>query len=165
MAKTPWEMADVGAEFSHQTALFAWAAMARMFGDLAANDPKSYSVAGHAQKLALNGHGRPVPELKWLHAIKNQGHGDSVRGGRSKAEGVRAGVFDMFLPFPMARLSNGIVVERFYGLYVELKKPGKHKTSDVQETFQSDIKAVGYAAEVCVGWEAARDVILRYLGR
>lgn len=172
MAKTPWEMADVGAEFSHQTALFAWAAMARIFGPDLANDPNSYTMPGYARSACKRD--EPLPELEWLHAIKNQGHGDAIRGGRSRAEGVKAGVFDVFLPVPVDLTHRMIRLEPLTtfkpysvtcGLYVELKKPGKHKTSPEQLVFQAYAQRVGYSAVVCVGWEAARDAILRYLGR
>lgn len=178
MAKTPQEMADVGAEFSHQTALFAWAAMAIGWGVECAKWPEAYTKDGWAREnfgdYAKNPH--CVPELKWLHAIKNQGHGDAIRGGRSKAEGVKPGVFDTFLPVPREVQStgfNGIVsnsVSRYNfpvqcGLYLELKKPGKNSTSKLQEDFQADMRALGYAAEVVVGWIEGRDTLLRYLGR
>lgn len=186
MAKTPWEMADVGAEFSHQTALFAWAAMARMFGARAANDASSYTKAGYAKELCEQGLSEPIPELEWLHAIKNQGHGDAIRGGRSRAEGVRAGVFDVFLPvvtrfeygenLTNARRFGGPGLEfshgqwGFAGLYVELKTPDRknHKNggmSDEQLLFQAWALDQGYAAELAHGWEELRDTILRYLGR
>lgn len=172
MAQTPQEMADVGAEFSHQSALFAWAAMALFSGVCAANDDASYKVAGHAKKLVLNGYSKPEPRLKWLHAIKNQGHGDTIRGGRSKAEGVKAGVFDLFLPcpgrfviprHPDSGWAWGDRTMQYPGLYIELKKPKKHKISPEQETFQADMRAAGYAAEFAIGWTEARDLIVKYL--
>lgn len=188
MAKTPWEMAAVGAEFSHQSALFAWAAMARIFGVRAANDPLSYTKQGHAlvtyglppgtYTMTLDGrspHPEAVHELKWLHAIKNQGHGDRVRGSRSKAEGVREGVFDVFLPVvalrqPPWQNQPGNGLPRLAGLYLELKTPDRinHKNggaSDAQLEFQAFAREQGYAAEVVHGWEMARDVLLTYLGK
>lgn len=174
--KTPWETAAVGKEFSHQTALFQWAAMARSFGDRAANEAFSYTKAGYAKELFDQGLSSPMPELEWLHAIKNQGHGDAIRGARSAAEGVRPGVFDVFLPVmrpsydmrDVHAFEGGYPIDQcalFGGLYVELKRPGKNKVSDAQEAFQAYAREAGYAAEIVVGWEAARDVILRYLGR
>lgn len=187
MAQTPWEMAAVGKEFSHQSALFAWAAMAKAFGVEAAGEQMSYCHPGHAKRCLEGnlklGFDDRLPQLKWLHAIKNQGHGDAIRGSRSRQEGVRSGVFDIFLPV-------AVVTDKFYdygqsvlcgsygafdhrgnpmhshhGLYIELKKPKDGKPSDKQLEFQADIRAAGYAAEICYGWEAARDVILKYLGR
>lgn len=180
MAKTPWEMAAVGKEFSHQTALFAWAAMARNFGVKAANDPLSYSVAGHAVKqMGMLGLSAQIPELRWLHAIKNAEKGGAVRGALSQAEGVRSGVFDVFLPEPAAWTISqpfGVLgsphkaLFGYCGLYIELKTPDRigHKNggaSDAQLEFQRDMRAAGYAAEICHGWEAARDCLLTYLGK
>jgi hypothetical protein len=188
MAKTPWEMAEVGSEFSHQTALFAWAAMARLFGPAIANQAESYAIAGYAKQAferayVLKGENVngiiPIVELKWLHAIKNQGHGDKVRGARSNAEGLRAGVFDVFLPVTRelqggAKLEGGLMGHQdawiYCGLYIELKTPDRinHKdggASDVQLDFQVDMRAAGYAAEICHGWQAARDCLLTYLGK
>lgn len=189
MAQTPWEMAAVGKEFSHQSALFAWAAMAKNFGVAIANRPESYKVAGFAKRHFDLAQASPVsyPEppsmfeplwqLEWLHAIKNQGHGDRVRGSRSKAEGVREGVFDTFLPsvayFEDKPPFDGSLVASCYmfcGLYIELKTPDRinHKNggaSDPQLKFQAFARGEGYAAELAHGWEAARDLLLTYLGK
>ncbi len=176
--KSPWETAAVGREFSEQTALFQWAAMATSFGLRAANDPLSYKVEGHAKAVFQSSWADQVPQLTWLHAIKNQGHGDAVRGARSAMEGVKAGVSDVFLPVPIGyevRYSDQVAPfegglygrdgRTYCGLYVELKRQGKNGgASDKQLEFQSDIRDSGYACEICVGWEAARDVILQYLG-
>lgn len=192
MAKTPWEMAAVGKEFSHQTALFAWSAMAQWAGAECANDPLSYTKPGHAKAFYIADRPLPVmPQLKWLHSIKNQGHGDAIRGSRSKAEGVREGVFDLCLPLPLVTEidydmgsapfagAHGVIVPYgdfrlimagYHGLYIELKTPDRinHKdggASQPQLDFQADMRAAGYAAEVCHGWEAARDCLLTYLGK
>ena len=178
MAKTPWEMAAVGNEFSDQSALFAWAAMAQSFGVTAANSPKSYTLPGFAKFTLDNLPARfddRLFQLKWLHAIKNQGHGDRIRGARSKAEGVRPGVFDVFLPvvclkyharpFEGGQLTHTHPDRWLYcGLYLELKRIKDGKPSDIQLEFQADMRAAGYAAEIAYGWEAACDTLLRYLG-
>lgn len=191
MAKTPWEMAAVGDESSHQKALFAWAAMARMFGPHIANEEASYKVAGHAKKTFETWRGsfphyEPIPQLVWLHAIKNAEKGGAIRGAMAVAEGVRSGVFDVFLPvvtrfeygenLTNARRFKGPGLEfshgqwGFAGLYVELKTPDRknHKNggmSDEQLAFQAWALDQGYAAELAHGWEELRDTILRYLGR
>lgn len=175
----PWTMAKVGKEFSDQSALFAWAAMAQSFGIMAASYPESYTKAGFAVANGSQWDDR-LPELKWLHAIKNQGHGDRIRGSRSKAEGVREGVFDLFLPVashnsghragPRIPLSQQAGLGKFHGLYIELKTLDRknHKNagaSDKQLEFQADVRAQGYEAWVCHGWEDARDCLLTYLGK
>lgn len=156
MANTPWDRAKTGTEHGEQSALFQWCNMAARFGVEAANDPKSYTTAGHA--MAQYGGGDPhagyephcpnaVPQLARLYAIHNQGHGDRIRGNRARAEGVKTGVPDTHLPIP--RLASELDHETFgplvvpyrdggygfgvvCGLYIELKvrevtKPGVRK--------------------------------------
>ena len=182
MAKTPDEMAAVGREYSHQTALMAWAAMARGFGIKNANDPRSYNQPGFLKaQLAAVPLGaqawQPVEALTWLHSIKNQGHGDKIRGANSRAEGLRAGVFDLFLPIvtsfdsPPTFDCNWIkTATKFYiaGLYIEMKTPERKReknegASDEQMTFQRHARSEGYAAELAHSWTEARDLLLRYL--
>lgn len=93
-------------------------------------------------------------ELKWLFAIPNGGKRNIKEAVNLKAQGVKAGVPDMFLP--LAR--NG-----YHGLFIELKV-GKNKTSDAQDEFISDISANNYRCEVCYGAEEAIKVIEKYLG-
>ncbi len=154
----PWKYAATGREHSHQSALFMWANMAERFGLTAADNVESYTVRGAAQIL-LQRHADTIPQLEWLHAIHNQGHGDAIRGGQAKAEGVKAGVFDIFLPYPTVQ-----PVGLRAGLYVELKKPGKHSVSADQKLFKEYAERVGYVAEFAVGWLEARKIILDYLG-
>ena len=167
----PWDYAaKTRKEHAEQVALFMWANMARLFGPNIANDPHSYSVAGFAKKqfegkggLGYIQYSAPLVELKWLHAVHNQGHGDAIRGAQAKAEGVKAGVADIFLPMPVSKL---IVEEvRYAGLYIELKKKDSGKAHAEQLDFQADMRAAGYKCEIIHGWELARDEILRYLGK
>lgn len=160
MALDPWAYAEkTRTEHAEQVALFMWANMAEKFGLMAANDPLSYTVKGHALAYGT-WRNDLVPQLKWLHAIHNQGHGDAIRGSRAKAEGVKPGVYDVFLPVPL-----GDERGNFYsGLYVELKRKDAGKASGEQNEFGRDMLAAGYQAEVCHGWGLVRDAILRYLG-
>ena len=41
----------------------------------------------------------PIPACRWLHAIPNGGNRSAVTGARLKAEGVKRGIPDLFLPF------------------------------------------------------------------
>lgn len=167
----PWDYAaKTRKEHAEQVALFMWAGMAQKFGPNIANDPHSYTVAGFALKqfegaggLGYIRYSAPIPELKWLHAVHNQGHGDAIRGAQAKAEGVKAGVADIFLPVPRFDefTPNGIRC----GLYIELKKKDSGKPHAEQLDFQNDMRAAGYKCEIIHGWELARDEILRYLGR
>lgn len=148
---SPKTIALPGKESSQQRALFCWSAMATNFGLDAANDMLSYTVAGKA--LSYN-KANLLPQLKWLHMVNNQGHGDAIRGAKAKAEGVKAGVWDIFLPVSCPT-SNG--------LYIEMKvKP--NVLSDVQLEFERHCIDNSYYTNVCYSWQEARDAILKYLG-
>jgi hypothetical protein len=99
-----------------------------------------------------------------LFAIHNQGHGDAVRGAQAKAEGIKAGVPDIMLPVVTFRAPGGYS----HGLFIELKRPklaatAKGVTSNDQKDWIAFLTSQGYRCEVCIGWEAARDVIKDYL--
>lgn len=100
---------------------------------------------------------RPTyPQLKWLHAIPN------ANSHRQVAEGVRGGVADVFLPWPIHR-----EIIR-HGLYIELKTIKRRKDkngglSDEQIEFGKYAKSVGYQWYVAHGWEEASERILDYL--
>lgn len=168
MALDPWAYAaKTRNEYAEQVALFMWANMAANFGLKAANDPLSYSVPGHAKAYGT-WRNDLVPQLKWLHAIKNAGHGDAVRGAMSKAEGVKAGVPDIMLPVPKFWGDSVEGGFRSAGLYIELKRLKSARgaagsTSEVQDEWREYLTQAGYAVEVCHGWEAAKDEILSYL--
>lgn len=170
MAIDPWTYAEKsGTEHAAQAALFMWANMAERFGVGIADKVEAYTVQGWAKS---QGWVQPIPQLKWLHAIHNQGHGDAIRGGKAKAEGVKAGVSDLFLPVPMqfdyARnwpfqvRAVGPGWHVACGLYLELKV-GKNTPSEIQLEFMADMRAAGYAADWAVGWLEARKKILAYL--
>lgn len=163
MALDPLSYAKAS-EHSHQVALLMWANMACNYGLKASLDNYSYNVFGHAQEL-LKENNDQIPQLKWLHAIHNQGHGDKIRGGKAKAEGVKPGVFDLFLPVPISLDGefNGALPRRLYhGLYLELKV-GKNQPSEKQNEFAADMGAAGYQTAVAWGWLEAREKILDYL--
>lgn len=159
---TPEQLAKSGTEHAEQRALFAWANMAAKYGLHAADSVTPYTVKGDAQ-LCLNNWNDAEPRLKWLHAIHNQGHGDAIRGSVAKAEGVKAGVADVFLPVPKPYCLGGISYE-YHGLYIEMKKKTGGIQSDIQKDFQADMIEAGYQCVVCNGWLVARNVIMDYLG-
>lgn len=165
----PWDYAaKTRKEHAEQVALFMWANMAMRFGLTAANMPEAYTVKGEAIKQ-LHYNSDAIAELKWLHAVHNQGHGDAIRGAQAKAEGVKAGVADIFLPvrklFSHPEDPEGRTVVQACGLYIELKKKDSGKPHAEQLEFQADMRAAGYKCEIIHGWELARDEILRYLGK
>jgi len=154
----PWSYAKI-TEHSHQAALFMWSNMTYKYGLQIGNDIKAYTEAGYAKakSIELGGEAYAVPQLKWLHAIHNQGHGDAVRGAKAKAEGVKPGVFDLFLPVPTPNPNY------YSGLYLELKVD-LNNPSAIQNEFGQDMLAAGYQAKVAWGWLEARQIILGYLG-
>lgn len=193
MALDPWSYAaSTKSEHAEQVALFMWCNMAGNFGLEAANDPKSYTEKGYALARWPFRGPNAVKALQLLFAIHNQGHGDAKRGMDAKAEGVKAGVPDMMLPVarittakfnedfppflggyihhdPHYNRPHGQNVHAYHGLYIELKRlssVGKAagKTSEAQDKWRDDLLVNGYAWELAYGWEAAKDILLRYLG-
>jgi hypothetical protein len=93
------------------------------------------------------------PVLDLMYAIPNGGYRGKVAGVRLRMEGVKAGIPDICLP-----VRRGV-----YGaLYIEMKV-GRNKTSPAQAATLQALRAVGNAAVVCYGFEAARNAILTYL--
>lgn len=133
---TPESLAKSGTEQGHQSALFAWAALE--------------VAAGRYPQLAL------------MFAIPNgdqRGDGTKrgamIAGSRLKATGLKAGVWDIFLPVPKGR---------FHGMFIEMKKPGESiKAGSNQERFGLHMWMNGYHTVVCDNWIKARDSILDYL--
>jgi VRR-NUC domain. len=98
-------------------------------------------------------HERRYPELALAHAIPNGGHRHAAVAAKLKAEGVRAGVPDIFIPAPRGNS---------HGLYVELKTKGG-RVSDAQRKMMAALAGQGYACLVCYGWEPAWEEIKAYL--
>lgn len=122
---TPEQIAKPNTEHSHQAALFCWCAL-------------NVDI---------------YPELKWFHAIPNGGFRDKITASRLKAEGVKSGVSDCFLPVKRSSWS---------GLYIEMKKPGG-KEKPEQKEFGLFVLTQGFGYVCCDSWEKARNIILDYL--
>ena len=88
-----------------------------------------------------------------MFAIPNGGQRNIIVATRLKAEGVKSGVPDIFLP-----VARGGA----HGLFIELKTE-KGKPSVNQREWVGDLGLNGYAAVFCYGWEHAKDTILEYL--
>jgi len=97
---------------------------------------------------------RAIPELNNLFAIPNGGHRHVVTAQRMKAEGVKAGVPDLFLAYP----SGG-----YAGLFVEMKRRMGGRLSPVQQEWRERLSKSGYLVAVCLGWEQAKKQIIEYL--
>lgn len=105
------------------------------------------------QWWALYSHSRGIPEYL-LFAIPNGGRRDEVTGAKLKAEGVRAGIPDMFLAIP---------TKNEPGLFLELKKTRGGQVRGSQKKMHQDLSGAGYRVCVCRGWDEARQAIEKYL--
>lgn len=89
-----------------------------------------------------------------IFAVPNGGKRNRATAGKLKAEGVRAGIPDLMLPWA----SRG-----FNGLFIELKTE-KGRVTDKQAERIEQLNNDGYLAVVCHGWEAAKSVMEHYIG-
>ena len=95
-----------------------------------------------------------MPELHLMHAIPNGGKRDIRTAAKLKAEGVKPGVPDIFLPVPRGGK---------HGLYIELKRRKGGTVSAAQEAWIRALTEQGYVCAVCHGATAARDEIEAYM--
>lgn len=137
-AVTPQQLAASGSEDGSQMAVFAWAA----------------SMCGQ------------YPQLKWLHAVPNGGSRHVAEATKMVAAGLRKGVLDIFLPWPIAFTTD--IKDCYAGLYIEMKTEKRRKEkngglTDEQIEFITYAENAGYYCKVCYNWQEARDTILKYL--
>lgn len=127
----PHKYAEPGTELAHQIALFIWI----------------------SQNL------EQYPDLRWFFAVPNGGFRTKIEAARFRAQGVKKGVPDTFLPVRRGQ---------YGGLWIELKKPASlgydpGKPSKEQKEWIDFLKSQGYGAIVCYGWESARDTLIEYI--
>ena len=105
------------------------------------------------------------PCLKWLHAIPNgaklpwrkndKGKRYSPEANKLKAEGLKAGVSDLFLPW---------AARGFHGFYIEMKAPGKiTEVRPGQKDFMAYAESAGYLCQVHDNAQSAIEAIEWYL--
>ena len=94
------------------------------------------------------------PELRLLHHIPNGGGRNPIEAKHLKEQGVKPGIPEIFLP-----CARGV----WHGLYIEMKRRKGGRVSVDQQRMILALRAQGYKAEVCRGWEEARDTICEYL--
>ena len=109
--------------------------------------------AEHAEQKALIKWCKMHPVAKRIFAIPNGGARHIAVAAKMKAEGVRPGVPDLFLPVPRGR---------FCGLFIEMKAKGGRVARGQSEELEQ-LSADGYMAVVCWGWDSARETIENYL--
>jgi hypothetical protein len=127
----PWNYAKPNTEHSHQVALFIWASVAKEW----------------------------LPQIDMMFAIPNGGERNKAVASRLKAEGVKPGVPDIFLP--VAR--HGAA-----GLFIELKRiksvdKTKGVVSTAQTEWQTKLRGSGYWCATSYGWLEAKTLLLWYL--
>ncbi len=94
-----------------------------------------------------------VEPLKWLFAIPNGGLRNKVTASKLKAEGVKAGVPDVMLPFPS---------QNYNGLFIEMKF-GNNKPTPKQIEWLEWLNGMNYKAKIAYGFEEAKQIIENYL--
>lgn len=156
---SPDQISKRKTEHGEQAAVFAWAAMATLYGFDTANDMTAYSKEGFLMVGARH-LGSPIPDLRWLHAIPNGGYRDPRTAAMLKAEGVKPGVADICLPVPRRRMTDGAIT---YGsLYIEMKT-SKGVQSDEQHDFALHCASAHLFYALCRSWREAAGVIQEYL--
>lgn len=88
-----------------------------------------------------------------LFAIPNGGARHPAVAAKLKAEGVRAGMPDLMLAIP---------INPYAGLFIELKARGGRLTEKQRKRLER-LQERGYKAVCCVGYDAAKAEIERYL--
>ena len=116
----------LGSEHEEQAALFQWA-------------------------VTMEGR---LPALMMLFAVPNGGKRHIATALKLKAEGVKAGVPDVWLPVPR---------DRYHGLVIEMKAKGNRPTPE-QDEWLLRLDGYGYATAVAYGWMKAARLIVVYLG-
>lgn len=124
--KTPMDMCKSGTEFGEQSALIQW-------------------VRYQSKREAL---------LDLLIAIPNGGERGKAAAAKAKAEGVRPGVSDLFLPVPR---------HGHHGLWLEMKRHIGGRESDEQKEWARLMREQGYAYVCCHGWQSAASALLQWL--
>ena len=94
------------------------------------------------------------PELELMYHIPNGGSRNKIEAARLKAQGVKPGVPDICLPVPRGK---------YHGLYIELKRTKGGRISSDQTVWLERLMQQGYAIAICLGWDDARNIIIKYL--
>jgi len=96
--------------------------------------------------------------LKWMFHIPNGGRRNKKEAVRLKRQGVKAGVYDIFLPLVNA--------DGYPGLFIEMKRrkvDGPSRSSPDQKCFGRAMACQGYKCVVCFGVDEAILAIKDYI--
>ena len=94
------------------------------------------------------------PRYGLLFHIPNGGSRGKAEAGRFRAEGVKSGVPDLFLPVPV-----GV----YAGAFVEMKRIRDGRVSEEQKNWLVALQNQGYFAKVCYGAEDAIRTLKSYM--
>lgn len=107
----------------------------------------------HQEQVALFQWMRMQYPKVTMFSIPNAAKRSPQLASYMKAEGLMAGVSDIFLMKP---------VGKFHGLFLEMKSQ-TGTISDSQKKFLAKANAEGYATCVCYSYEEAKEIIKNYL--
>jgi len=91
--------------------------------------------------------------LGTIFAVPNGGYRSKATGGRMKSEGLKAGVWDIFIPIQMGQ---------HCGMWIEMKA-GKNRLTPGQFAFRNTV-GDAYRWKVCYSWHDAVEATCDYLG-
>lgn len=97
------------------------------------------------------------PVLGMMFAIPNGGHRHINVAKKMKAEGVKAGVPDIFLAVPGEDTDWAL-----HGLFIEMKIM-PNKPTDNQKTWLDKLRDQDYLCKICYSWLEAAYAICDYL--
>ena len=98
----------------------------------------------------------------YVVAIPNGGQRNLLEAKRLKAQGVKAGVSDLFLAYPIKSSETSWRAYETCGLWLELKSK-KGRISAPQDEWLYLMNEVGYATAGAYSLEEAKQAILDYL--
>ena len=108
--------------------------------------------AAYFKWCSYNAHRHPA--IGYIHAIPNGGHRHPATAMKLKAEGVKRGIPDVFIPYPTTI---------FHGAYIEFKA-GKNKLTPEQEQYQAWCEENDYSFITCYDFLTAMVFTMEYLG-
>lgn len=114
------------------------------------------------QRIALH----PRTKNLAIFAIPNGGHRHKAVAAKMKAEGVKAGVPDIFVAeacYKIDAKDDAKSALVWHGLFIEMKRAG-NKPTDEQEAWLSRLYDRGYKTVVCYSCTAAWFTLCEYLG-
>ena len=169
---TPDTLSKSNTEHAHQRAFFQWLNFATRYGfDTAKGMCLQQTTGRQSIKDLKAGRIIGLPELNLMHAIPNGGYRRGSEASKLKAEGVKAGVLDTFLPVSkQCPIHPGSAhMFTYSGLYIEFKDQKRRAHADgglsvEQVKFMRAVRDQGYCARVAYTWREAANLTMQYYG-